>query len=427
MENKIETIRGREILDSRGSPTIEVEVVLSSGIYGKEAVPSGASTGTHEAVELRDKDPKRYGGKGVLKAIRNIDRIISPALKGKEVTAQEEIDRILCELDGTKNKSKLGANAICGVSMAISRAAAKSTGKHVYEYLADSDTYLLPVPMINIINGGLHTLMQGPDFQEYMIVPFGAKDMKEAIRWASETYHVLKRLLKDKGLSISVADEGGFVPAINSNEEPIGLIVEAIENAGYSPGKEIGIALDVAASCFFIKGKYLLRKEDDEFSAEEMVKKYVRLVESYPIISIEDGLAEDDWDGWKLLYRELGDSIELVGDDLFVTNVKRIERGIEEGVANSVLIKINQIGTISETIEAVNLAKKKNWGFIISHRSGETTSSFISDFSVAMGGGKLKTGAPCRGERVIKYNQLTIIEEQLGDKATYAGRKAFVR
>jgi enolase len=427
MSHKINTIRGREILDSRGNPTIEVEIVLDSGIYGKEAVPSGASTGTHEAVELRDKGSRRYGGKGVLQAIENIHNKIAPALKGKEVTAQREIDSIMCELDGTANKSVIGANAICGVSMAVARAAAKARGIHLFEYLSDSDTYVLPVPMINIINGGIHTLMQGPDFQEYMIVPHGAENIREAIRWASETYHALKKILRDKRFSISVADEGGFVPTIHSNEEPLTLIMQAIERAGYIPGEHISIALDVAASCFFIKGKYHLRIDEDEFDAEEMVYRYASLVKRYPILLIEDGLSEDDWEGWKLLFSELGGKIELVGDDLFVTNVERIKKGIKENAANSVLIKINQVGTVSQTIEAVGLAKESNWGFVVSHRSGETTSSFISDFSVAMGGGKLKTGAPCRGERVIKYNQLMIIEEQLGKRGTYAGRKAFVR
>ncbi len=426
MKEPIKSIRGREILDSRGNPTIEVEIELNSGIIGFESVPSGASTGTHEAVELRDKDSKRFGRKGVLNAVRNINSIIGPALQGKDITAQKELDELMCELDGTQNKGKLGANAICGVSMAIARTASKACGVHLYEYLADSNTIKIPVPMINVINGGVHTLMQGPDFQEYMIVPYGAKNVREALRWASETYHTLKKILRDRGLSISVADEGGFVPTINSNEEPIELIINAIEKAGYSPGKQIGISLDIAASCFFIKSKYRLRIENEELIAEEMIELYQNLVRKYPIISIEDGLAEDDWAGWRKLNKKIGNHIELVGDDLFVTNVERIKRGIKRKAANSVLIKINQVGTITETIEAINLAKKNNWGFVVSHRSGETVSSFISDFTVAMGGGRLKTGAPCRGERVEKYNRLMRIEEQLGEKAVYAGRNSFL-
>ncbi len=427
MADTIKSIKGREILDSRGNPTIEVEIVLSSGIYGKEAVPSGASTGTHEAVELRDKNSRRFGGKGVRTAIENIHSIIAPALKGKEITAQRKLDTIMCELDGTKNKSKLGANAICGVSMAISRAAAKSLSIYLYEYLSESERFILPVPMINIINGGIHTLMQGPDFQEYMIVPHGAENFTEALRWSSETYHALKKLLRDKGFSISVADEGGFVPKMHSNEEPLALIVQAIERAGYKPGEQISIALDVAASGFFIKGKYFLRIEHNELTSMEMIDRYDTLVTKYPILLIEDGLAEDDWDGWKALNNDLGNRIELVGDDLFVTNPERIKKGIEEKAANSVLIKVNQIGTVSETMDAISLAKKNSWGYVISHRSGETVSSFVSDFSVAMGGGRLKTGAPCRGERVEKYNQLMRIEEQLGDRGTYAGLSSFVR
>ncbi|TET19569.1 MAG: phosphopyruvate hydratase [Candidatus Cloacimonadota bacterium] len=423
----IKSIQAREILDSRGNPTVAVEIALDNGVRGWESVPSGASTGTHEAIELRDKDPKRFGGKGVLKAVKNVNTIIAPALKGKDVTTQRELDEIMCELDGTENKGNLGANAICGVSLALARTAAKSCGLHLYEYLSKTESYTLPVPMINIINGGIHTLMQGPDFQEYMIVPHGAKNIKEAMRWASETYHALKKLLKDKGLSISVADEGGFVPTINSNKEPINLIINAIEKAGYIPGEHISIALDIAASCFFIKGKYLLRIEHEELAAEEMIDYYINLIDNYPIILIEDGLSEDDWDGWKRLNEKLGQEIELVGDDLFVTNVKRIKQGIDEDVANSVLIKINQIGTVTETIAAITLAKQNKWGFVVSHRSGETVSSFISDFSVAMGGGKLKTGAPCRGERVEKYNQLIRIEEEQKGKSVYAGKDAFVR
>jgi enolase len=427
MDTKISSIVSREILDSRGNPTVEVEIELNSGLKVRAAVPSGASTGIHEALELRDKDAKRYGGKGVLKAVHNVNKMIAPELIGKDVMDQEGLDQLMIRLDGTPNKNKFGANAILGVSMAIARAAAIAQAIPLYKSLGGSDAVLLPVPMMNVLNGGVHANWQGPDFQEYMITPYGANNFREAIRWGSETYHTLKKILKEKGLNTSVGDEGGFVIDVSSNEEPLQLIITAIEKAGYKPGNDIGIALDTASSGFYENGKYILRTEKNELNAEEMVERFASLVNKYPIISIEDGLAEDDWDGWKILNSKLGDKIELVGDDIFVTNVERIKRGISENIANAVLIKLNQIGTVTETIAAVKMAQKVKWGTVVSHRSGETVDSFISDFVVAMGAGALKTGAPCRGERVDKYNQLLRIEEELKDSAIYAGRKAFVR
>jgi enolase len=427
MSRRIKSVVGREILDSRGNPTVEVEVELGSGTKRAASVPSGASTGKYEAIELRDKNSRRFGGKGVLKAVENVNEIIAPALIGIDVIEQPNLDKLLVELDGTPNKKRLGANALCGVSLAIARTAAAELNIPLYRYLGGPYAVLIPVPMMNIINGGIHTLLQGPDFQEYMIVPYGAKTFREALRWGSEAYHGLKKLLLDKGLRIAVADEGGFVPEISSNDEPLDFIVKAIERAGYKPGEDIGIALDVAASCFYAEGKYKLRIENRELNSKELIEKYVDLVNKYPIVVIEDGLAEDDWEGWKLLNARLGDRIELVGDDIFVTNVERIERGIKENVANAVLIKPNQIGTLTETIAAVKIAQKVNWGVVVSHRSGETVDSFIADFTVAMGTGALKTGAPCRGERVEKYNQLLRIEDNLKDAAMHPSRETFVR
>lgn len=427
MSRRIKSVIGREILDSRGNPTVEVDIILQSGLKRSAAVPSGASTGTYEAIELRDIKDRRYGGKGVEKAVANINNIIRPALLGRDVTEQPNLDRLLIELDGTPNKKRLGANALCGVSLAIARTAAGEVGLPLYKYLGGPYAVLIPVPMMNIINGGMHTLLQGPDFQEYMIVPYGCTNFKEALRCGSETYHALKKILLDKGFRITVADEGGFVPQLASNEEPLGLIMQAIENAGYKPGEDVGIALDVAASCFYKNGKYNLRIEDAQLDAEKLIDKYAMLVKKYPIVAIEDGLAEDDWQGWKKLNEALGDSIELVGDDIFVTNVERIERGIRESVANAVLIKPNQIGTITETIAAVKMAQKVKWGVVVSHRSGETVDSFIADFTVAMGTGALKTGAPCRGERIEKYNQLLRIEDELKDAAVHLGRETFIR
>ncbi|KPK72433.1 enolase [candidate division WOR_3 bacterium SM23_60] len=423
----IKRISAREILDSRGNPTLEVDVQLNSGIKGRAAVPSGASTGIHEALEMRDGDTKRYGGKGVLKALGNVNEKIAPALIGKDITQQAELDKTMLELDGTPNKKNLGANAICGVSLAIARTAAHAQNQPLYQYLGGADAKVLPVPLMNVLNGGVHANWQGPDFQEYMIVPHGAENFREALRWSSEVYQILKKLLKEKGLNTSVGDEGGFVPTVSSNEDPLQLIIEAIEKAGYKAGSQISISLDTASSSFYEGGKYNLRTENKKLESSEMVERFTFLSEHYPIISIEDGLGEDDWDGWKLLNQKTGNKVELVGDDLFVTNVERIKRGIEENVANAVLVKVNQIGSLTETIEAIEMAKKAGWGVIVSHRSGETIDSFIADFTVAMGTGAIKTGAPCRGERIEKYNRLMRIEEELKSDAVYAGRKAFVR
>jgi enolase len=425
--SKIASIHAREILDSRGNPTVEVEVKLSDGAFGRAAVPSGASTGVHEALELRDGDKKRYGGKGVLKAVENVNDQIAAALSEKEAGDQSAIDQIMLDLDGTKNKSRLGANAILGVSLAVARAAANSQGVPLYRRLGGDDARLLPVPMFNILNGGVHANWQGTDFQEFMIAPVGAPNFREALRWGSEVYQALKGVLKSSGYSVGVGDEGGFAPALKKNSDAVDLILQAIEKAGYKPGDDVAIALDPATSGIYEDGKYNLRTEGRKVTAAELVDIWKSWVEKYPIVVLEDGLAEDDWDGWKLLNRELGAKIELVGDDLFVTNVERIARGIKENVANAVLIKLNQIGSLTETISAIEMARKAGWGSMVSHRSGETVDSFIADLTVAMRTGHLKTGAPARGERVEKYNQLMRIEEELGDKAMYAGRKAFVR
>lgn len=423
----IRKVHAREILDSRGNPTVEADVVLACGATGRAASPSGASTGTHEAVELRDGAGDRYRGKGVRKAVEGVNGKIAPALAGMDATDQEAVDRKMIALDGTENKAILGANAILAVSMAVARAAAAAQGFSLWKYLERPGRVSMPVPMMNIMNGGVHANWQGSDFQEYMIVPFGAPSFPEALRYGSETYHALKEILKKKGYSTGVGDEGGFAPAVSSNEEPLVLMTEAIEAAGYTPGREIGFALDPASSGFFEEGQYVLRTEGRRLSSAGMIDYYGALVSRYPIVVIEDGLAEDDWAGWKELTRRLGDRVELVGDDLFVTNVSRIRKGIREGVANAVLIKPNQIGTVTETIAAVELAHSSGWGAMVSHRSGETVDTFIADFTVAMGTGHLKTGAPARGERVEKYNQLLRIEEETGGKARYAGRKAFVR
>jgi enolase len=427
MSRMIKRIAGREILDSRGNPTVEVDVELNSGTKRSAAVASGASTGTYEAVELRDSDSRRYGGKGVTKAVENINKTIGPALVGRDVIEQPNLDKLLIELDGTKNKQRLGANAMCAVSMAIARTAAAEVNLPLYKYLGGPYAVIVPVPMMNIINGGVHTSQQGPDFQEYMIVPYGARTFKQALQWGSETYHALRMLLLDKGYRISTADEGGFVPKIESNEVPLELIVSAIERAHFKPGEDIGIALDVAASCFYEGRVYKLSKESCELSSEELIEKYCMMVDKYPIVSIEDGLAEDDWKGWASLNEKLGKRIMLVGDDIFVTNVERIERGIREKVANAVLIKPNQIGTVTETIAAVRMAQRVNWGVVVSHRSGETVDSFIADFSVAMDTGALKTGAPCRGERIEKYNQLLRIEDDLKDAAMHPSKETFIK
>jgi enolase len=433
MNTKIETVHAREILDSRGNPTVEVEISLEGNARGRAAVPSGASTGIHEALELRDGDKNRYSGKGVLQAVQHVNYDIAEAILGLDALDQGLIDQAMLEADGTPNKNKFGANAILGVSLAVARAAAQASGLPLYRYLGGVDANILPVPMFNILNGGVHANWQGTDLQEFMIAPIGAPSFREALRFGSEVYHALKAVLKDGGYTTGVGDEGGFAPALKKNSDAIELILKAIERAGYQPGEQIAIAIDPASSGFFEDGGgkehplYNLRTEGRKVSAAEMVEMYASWVEKYPLVVLEDGLAEDDWDGWKLLNQKLGGKIELVGDDLFVTNVKRIARGIEENVANAVLIKLNQIGTLSETISAIQMARKAGWGAMVSHRSGETVDSFIADFTVAMTTGHLKTGAPARGERVEKYNQLMRIEEDLGDAAVYAGRDAFVR
>jgi len=423
----IEKVFAREILDSRGNPTVEAEVSLSGGYHGRAAVPSGASTGRHEALELRDGDIDRYGGKGVRRAVEHVNLQISKAIEGMDALDQSKVDRAILDFDGTPNESRLGANAILAVSLAVARAAANALGEPLFRYLGGPSANLLPVPMFNILNGGVHANWQGTDFQEYMIAPVGAPNFHEALRWGSETYHALKALLKATGRATGVGDEGGFAPALKTNAEAVDLILKAIEKAGYRPDWDIAIALDPASSGFYHDGLYQLHTEGRRLTSAQMVDMYAEWLNRYPIAVLEDGLAEDDWTGWKLLNRTLGDKIELVGDDLFVTNVQRIERGIKENVANAVLIKPNQIGTLTETIAAIKLARKAGWGAMVSHRSGETADTSISDLVVAMGTGHIKSGAPCRGERVEKYNRLVRIEQELGDAAIYAGRKAFVR
>ena len=427
MDTNIEIVHAREILDLRGNPTVEVEIGLEAGGFGRAAVPSGASTGIHEALELRDRDKTRFSGKGVLQAVQHVNEEIAEAIYGLDALDQNLVDQTMLETDGTKNKSKLGANAILGVSLAVARAAADAVGLPLYRYLGGVGARVLPVPMFNILNGGVHANWQGTDLQEFMIAPVGAPNFREALRWGSEVYHALKGVLKDGGYTTGVGDEGGFAPALKKNSDAVELILKAIQKAGYQPGEDIAIALDPASSGFYEDGSYNLRTEGRKVSAAEMVQLYADWAAKYPLVVLEDGLAEDDWDGWKLLNQTLGSKLELVGDDLFVTNVERIQRGIDENVANAVLIKLNQIGTLSETMAAIEMARKAGWGSMVSHRSGETVDSFIADFTVAMSTGHLKTGAPARGERVEKYNQLIRIEEELGDAAVYAGRKAFVR
>jgi enolase len=427
MSTRIKKIHAREILDSRGHPTVEVDVTLNSGAFGRAAVPSGASTGVHEALELRDGDLKRYAGKGVKNAVRHVNNEIFQAVFGMDALDQGAVDRAMIALDGTAKKEQLGANAILGVSMAVARAAAQVSELPLFRYLGGVAACRMPVPMFNILNGGVHANWQGTDFQEFMIAPIGAPCFSEALRWGSEIYHALKTVLKQDGYSTGVGDEGGFAPALKRNVDAVELILRAIEVAGYRPGDDVVIAIDPASSGFYESGHYHLRTEGRHVDAAEMVAMYADWVAKYPIALLEDGLAEDDWAGWKLLNQALGDKIELVGDDLFVTNVERIERGIDENVANAVLIKLNQIGTLTETVMAVNLAYSANWGAMVSHRSGETVDSFIADLTVALGTGHLKTGAPCRGERVEKYNQLMRIEEYLGSNSHFAGRGAFVR
>ncbi|KAL0264045.1 UNVERIFIED_CONTAM: hypothetical protein PYX00_010910 [Menopon gallinae] len=420
-------IHAREILDSRGNPSIEVDVELEDGSFGRAAVPSGASTGAHEAVELRDGDKSRYCGKGVLKALKNVNEVIADKLIGMNALDQVLIDRTMIELDGTSNKAKLGANAILGVSMAVARAAASALGLPLYKYLGPYKANCLPLPMCNIINGGAHSDNK-VDFQEFMIMPVGAKSLKEAVRMGAEIFHALKSVLKDRGYATAVGDEGGFAPDLKSNEEAIEVILEAIEKAGYKAGrnKDVAIALDPAATELFEDGKYKLRwSTGEEMSPKQMAEYWAKWCEKYPIVSIEDGMAEDDWEGWKYLSELVGDKVQLVGDDLFVTNSKRLKMGIEKGIANSILIKVNQIGTLTETFEAVEMAKQAGYTSIVSHRSGETEDSFIADLVVALGNGQIKTGSFSRSERLAKYNQLMRIEEELGSVAEFKGKDNF--
>ncbi len=423
----INEIRAREILDSRGNPTVSTQVMLESSVRGEAAVPSGASTGTHEALELRDEDSSRYLGKGVLKAVANVKEIITPEIVGMDALEQEELDRRLIQLDGTPTKKKLGANAILSVSMAAAQAASQALNTPLYHYLGKRENYILPVPLINILNGGSHA-DNNVDIQEFMIAPVGSPNFSEAIRASAEVFHHLKKILRKKEYSTAVGDEGGFAPNLKSNEEALDLILESIEDAGYKPGKDIYLALDAAASEFYSDDKYVFKKSDgSKRSSAEMVEFYQNLVENYPIISIEDGFAEDDWDGWKLMTDVLGDKIQIVGDDIFVTNLERFKKGVSQGIGNSILIKLNQIGTLSETTETVRFAHENGYSAVISHRSGETEDTFIADLSVALNTGQIKTGSLSRSERVAKYNRLLEIEEDLADRGNYAGTQAFMK
>jgi enolase 1/2/3 len=425
MSTLIEDIIAREVLDSRGNPTVEVEVFLEGGAVGSAIVPSGASTGAHEAVELRDGDPQRYGGKGVLQAVRNVNDTIRAELVGIDALEQVSLDRLLIELDGTPNKSRLGANALLGASLAVAHAAAESLSLPLYRYLGGAAARTLPVPQVNILNGGKHAI-DSTDFQEFMIVPLGAPSFREALRWASETFHALGSLLHERGFTTTVGDEGGYAPSLEGNEAAIGLVVEAIERAGYKPGEEVAIALDPATSEIMSEGSYVLAREGGRsLSSDEMVAFWADWAKRYPIISLEDGLGEDDWDGWRLLTERLGSGLQLVADDLLVTNTERLWRGITEHSANSILIKLNQIGTVTETLEAIEMAHRAGWTTVVSHRSGETEDTSIADLVVAINGGQIKTGSISRGERIAKYNRLLRIEEELGDSAEFAGRRAF--
>ena len=420
----IENIKAREILDSRGNPTLEVEVELFDGTIGQAAVPSGASTGKHEAVELRDGDTSRFNGLGVLQAVANVNETIAAVIIGMLATEQGVIDQKLIELDGTDNKSRLGANAILGISLAVAHAAADCLSLPLYRYLGGVATYTLPLPMMNILNGGKHAA-NSTDFQEFMIVPAGAHSFSHALQMGTEIFHCLKKVLKDKGLDTNVGDEGGFAPSLPSNKQAVEAVVSAIEKADYKPGKDCFIALDPAASEFYEDGKYILTKEGATLSSSEMVDYYVKWVSDYPIISIEDGMAEDDWDGWQLLSKKIGDKVQLVGDDLYVTNVDRLSQGIKLKASNSILIKPNQIGTLTETIAAIKMAQQAGWTAVVSHRSGETEDTTIADLAVGLNTGLIKAGAPCRSERTAKYNRLLRIEEELGKNAGFAGRQAF--
>lgn len=424
MSRTIEEIIAREILDSRGNPTVEVDVYLEDGSMGRAAVPSGASTGSNEAVELRDNDKNRYMGKGVLQAVENVNSILAPEIEGYDATDQLGIDRAMIDMDGTPNKSRLGANAILGVSIACAKAAAESLGLPLYQYLGGTNGKVLPVPMMNILNGGKHA-DNNVDIQEFMIMPVGADSFAAALRMGTEVYHALKKVLKSKGLNTAVGDEGGFAPMLSSNEEALAVIVEAINAAGYKPGEQIALALDAAATEFYKDGRYVFAAEGKSRGAEEMVEYYSMLVDKYPIISIEDGLAEDDWEGWKKLTERLGKRVQLVGDDLFVTNTALLSRGIESGVANSILIKLNQIGTVTESLDAIEMAKQAGYTAVVSHRSGETDDTTIADLVVATNAGQIKTGAPARTDRVAKYNQLLRIEEELAGLSQFRGIKGF--
>ncbi len=423
---KIKRIIAREILDSRGNPTVEVDVILKNGTLGRAAVPSGASTGTHEALELRDGDKKRYLGKGVLKAVENINKRIAPELVGLDAEEQKRIDRLMLKLDGTENKSNLGANAILGVSLAVARASANCKKIPLYKYLGRTKARVLPVPLMNFINGGKHA-NNNLDFQEFMIVPWGAERFSEALRMGVEVFHQIKRILNERGTSTAVGDEGGFAPNFKDHREALNVLLEGIEKAGYKPDEEIAIALDPAASEFYNADKkvYVLKSEGKELPPEEMIDYYEKLIEEFPIVSIEDGLAEEDWDGWKKMTERLGKRIQLVGDDIFVTNPVRLKRGIENGIANSILIKLNQIGTLTETLEVIKRAHGAGYTTVISHRSGETEDTTIADLAVAVNAGQIKTGSASRSERIAKYNQLLRIEEELGDSARFAGKEAF--
>jgi enolase len=424
MTTLIEDVIGREILDSRGNPTVEVDVFLTDGSVGTALVPSGASTGAHEAVELRDGDEARYGGKGVLTAVRHVNDTIRPELLGIDAVGQVSLDRLLIELDGTDNKSKLGANALLGVSLAVAHAAAESTGLPLYRYLGGAGARTLPVPLVNILNGGKHAI-DSTDFQEFMIAPLGAPSFREGLRWAAETFHALGALLRDEGLTTTVGDEGGYAPSLGSNEDAIAAVLSAIDRAGYTPGEQIAIALDPATTELYSDGRYTLAREGRTLTGEELIDFWADWAERYPIVSLEDGLAEDDWQGWVQLTERLGDRLQLVGDDLLVTNTERLARGIRERAANSILVKLNQIGTLTETIEAVEMAQRAGWTAVISHRSGETEDTTISDLAVALNCGQIKTGSISRSERIAKYNRLLRIEEELADAAVYAGRAAF--
>ncbi|WP_028042847.1 phosphopyruvate hydratase [Candidatus Stoquefichus massiliensis] len=423
--NKITSVYAREVLDSRGNPTVEVEVRSESGAFGRAIVPSGASTGIHEAVELRDQDKNRYLGLGVLQAVQNVNDEISKAVIGQEVTDQRKIDQFMIEIDGTPNKGRLGANAILGVSLAVARCAANALNIPLYRYIGGANAHVLPTPMMNIINGGAHA-DNNVDFQEFMIMPVSASSFKEAIRMGAEVFHALKKVLKAKGLNTAVGDEGGFAPNLASNEEAILTILEAIKTAGYKPGEDVKLAMDVASSEFYKDGKYTLPGENNKsFTSKELVDFYVELCNKYPIISIEDGLDQDDWEGWDYLTKMLGDRVQLVGDDFFVTNTKRLQLGIDKGVANSILIKVNQIGTLTETLEAIEMAQKANYTAVISHRSGETEDTTIADIAVATNAGQIKTGSASRTDRIAKYNQLMRIEDELSHQSQYAGVSGF--